>query len=423
MFTDHYELTMLQAALANGTAQRRCTFELFGRRLPDGRRYGVVAGTGRVLDAIENFTFDDQAVDFLRRHQIVDEDTCRWLAQWRFSGDVSGYAEGEVYFPGSPIMVVNGTFADCIVLETVLLSILNHDSAIASAAARMVEAAGDRPCVEMGSRRTHEEAAVAAARSAYIAGFSATSNLMARVRHQIPTTGTSAHAFTLLHDTERDAFRAQIESLGADTTVLVDTFDIEEAVRTAVDVGGRELGAVRIDSGDLISLAHSVRKHLDALGNTDTRIVVTSDLDEHAIAALAAAPVDGYGVGTALVTGSGEPTCALVYKMVARENADRRMEPVAKASADKKSIGGRKWAVRQLSEAGVAVAEKLGTGGTMPDDDQHRRLLQPLVEHGSRVHHDELEHARERLRAAMDELPADATKLSRGEPAIPTTFV
>src|SRR5699024_7723365 len=220
LFTDHYELTMLQAALANGTAQRRCTFELFGRRLPDGRRYGVVAGTGRVLDAIENFTFDDQAVDFLRRHQIVDEDTCRWLAQWRFSGDVSGYAEGEVYFPGSPIMVVNGTFADCIVLETVLLSILNHDSAIASAAARMVEAAGDRPCVEMGSRRTHEEAAVAAARSAYIAGFSATSNLMARVRHHIPTTGTSAHAFTLLHDTERDAFRAQIESLGADTTVL-----------------------------------------------------------------------------------------------------------------------------------------------------------------------------------------------------------
>src|SRR5699024_9782797 len=279
------------------------------------------------------------------------------------------------------------------------------------------------PCVEMGSRRTHEEAAVAAARSAYIAGFSATSNLMARVRHQIPTTGTSAHAFTLLHDTERDAFRAQIESLGADTTVLVDTFDIEEAVRTAVDVGGRELGAVRIDSGDLISLAHSVRGHLDSLGNTATRIVVTSDLDEYAIAALAAAPVDGYGVGTALVTGSGEPTCALVYKMVARENAGGHMEPVAKVSADKKSIGGRKSAARQLSDAGVATAELLGTGQALPHDGHHRHLLHPLVEAGQRVHHESLQQARQRLRSAVAELPADAIKLSRGEPVIPTTFV
>lgn len=413
---------MLQAALANGTAHRQCTFELFGRRLPDGRRYGVVAGIGRILEALEEFRFDPDAVDFLRRQQIVDEPTCRWLADWQFTGHIWGYGEGEVYFPGSPVLVVSGTFADCVVLETVVLSILNHDSAIASAAARMVTAAGGRPCLEMGSRRTHEEAAVAAARAAYIAGFAATSNLMAGARHHIPTTGTSSHAFTLLHDNERDAFVSQVNSLGSGTTVLIDTYDVAQAVRTAVDVAGQQLGAVRIDSGDLVSSARAVRESLDSLGNTQTRIVVTSDLDEFAIAGLAQAPVDGYGVGTALVTGSGEPTCALVYKMVSREGANGQMEPVAKTSTDKTSVGGRKWAARQLSDAGCARGELLGIGGSVPDDDGHRPLLYPLIEAGRRLHTEDLATARQRLRSAVAELPADATKLSRGEPAISTNW-
>src|SRR5687768_5329982 len=292
LLTDHYELTMLRAARQAGTAERRAVFELFPRRLPEGRRYGVVAGVGRALDAIESFRFDAAALASLEG--VVDPDMLEWLASYRFSGDVWGYAEGEAYFPFSPILVVESTFAEAVLLETVLLSIYNHDSAIASAASRMTLAAGDRPCIEMGSRRTHEEAAVAAARAAYVAGFATSSNLAARQRYGVPTTGTSAHSFTLLHDTEADAFRAQVTSLGVGTTLLVDTYDVAEAVRLGVEIAGPELGAVRLDSGDLGELAHEVRGLLDELGAKETRIVVTSDLDEHAIASLGTAPVDGY---------------------------------------------------------------------------------------------------------------------------------
>ncbi len=421
LLTDHYELTMLQAALADGTAHRPSVFELFARRLPTGRRYGVVAGTGRLLDALERFRFDAATVGWLREHDVVDDTTCDWLADYRFTGDVWGYPEGELFFPASPVLVVEGSFAEAVVLETLFLSILNHDSAIASAAARMIGAAGGRPCIEMGSRRTHEWSAVAAARAAHVAGFAATSNLEAGRSHGIPTTGTSAHSFTLLHDSERDAFQAQVSSLGAGTTLLVDTYDIAEAVRTGVDVAGPDLGAVRIDSGDLPSLARSVREQLDSLGATSTRIIVTSDLDEHAIATLAAAPVDGYGVGTSLVTGSGAPTSGFVYKLVARAGEDGgELVPVAKKSADKASVGGRKWALRRLSPTGVAQAEVVGIGAPPADDGDDRSLLVPLVEQGRRVHHDTLAAARERHRAAMAELPPAAHKLSRGEPVIET---
>ncbi len=288
--------------------------------------------------------------------------TLAWLASYRFCGDVQGYGEGETYFPGSPLLVVEASFAEAVLLETVLLSIYNHDSAIAAAASRMTRAAGDRPCIEMGSRRTHEEAAVAAARAAYVAGFEASSNLAARHRWGVPSTGTSAHSFTLLHDTEADAFRVQVDSLGVGTTLLVDTYDVAEAVRLGVQVAGTGLGAVRLDSGDLGVLAHQVRAQLDSLGAHDTRIVVTSDLDEYAIAGLAAAPVDGYGVGTQLVTGSGHPTCGMVYKLVAREDSRGEMEPVAKRSSKKASFGGRKWAHRHLGTDGYAEAEVVGTG-------------------------------------------------------------
>lgn len=420
LLTDHYELTMLQAALEHGTADRRAVFELFPRSLPTGRRYGVVAGVGRALDAIEQFRFDDEALTTLRDGHVVDEQTLDWLADYRFDGDVWGYAEGEVYFPYSPIMIVESTFAGAVVLETVLLSILNHDSAIASAASRMVMAANGRPCVEMGSRRTHEQAAVASARAAYVAGFASTSNLAARHRYGIPSVGTSAHSFTLLHDTERDAFTAQVKALGSGTTLLVDTYDIREAVQTGIEVAGTELGAVRLDSGDLGVLAHEVRKQLDSLGATGTKIIVTSDLDEYAIAGLAAAPVDSYGVGTSLVTGSGHPTCGFVYKLVAREGKDGEMVDVAKKSKDKISVGGRKYALRRRSKDGVAEAEIVGIGSPPLDDGDDRPLLVPLVREGEVVGRDSLETARERHAAALAELPLRARQLSRGEPVIPT---
>lgn len=418
LLTDHYELTMLQAALAAGTAERRSVFELFPRRLPDGRRYGVVAGVGRALDAIESFRFDEQALAVLE--DVVDEPTREWLASYRFSGDVWGYPEGEVYFPHSPLVVVESTFAEAVLLETVLLSIYNHDSAIASAASRMTMVSCERPCLEMGSRRTHEEAAVAAARAAYVAGFSGTSNLGARQRYGVPTSGTSAHSFTLLHDTEADAFRAQVASLGTGTTLLVDTYDIAEAVRVGVEVAGTDLGAVRLDSGDLGSLAQQVRDQLDSLGATGTRIIVTSDLDEYAIAALAAAPVDGYGVGTQLVTGSGHPTSGFVYKLVAREADDGSMVPVAKRSADKVSYGGRKYALRRRRADGTAEAEVVGTGRVPDDDGDDRELLVPLVRAGEVVGREPLEAARDRHLRSRAELPLAAQQMSRGEPVIPT---
>ncbi|WP_031076325.1 nicotinate phosphoribosyltransferase [Streptomyces sp. NRRL S-118] len=426
LFTDQYELTMLQAALRGGTADRRSVFEVFTRRLPEGRRYGVVAGTGRVLDAVENFRFDAGVLGFLREHGIVDEPTLAWLADYRFSGDIWGYPEGEVYFPGSPILRVEGSFAECVLLETVVLSILNHDSAIAAAASRMSSAAGGRRLIEMGARRTHELSAVASARAAYVGGFDSTSDLAAGFRYGIPTVGTSAHAFTLLHDTERDAFRAQVESLGRGTTLLVDTYDVAEAVRTAVEVAGPELGAVRIDSGDLLLVAHRVRQQLDELGARDTRIIVTSDLDEYAIASLAAAPVDAYGVGTQLVTGSGHPTCSMVYKLVARaESADPRapLQPVAKKSlGGKMSIGGRKWAARRPGADGTAEAEVVGTG-PVPPELAGRQLLAELVKGGEIVAREPLDAARERHIAARAGLPMSATQLSRGEPVIPTEYL
>jgi nicotinate phosphoribosyltransferase len=418
LLTDHYELTMLQAALGSGTAHRRSVFELFPRRLPEGRRYGVVAGVGRALDAIEDFRFDDEVLGVLEG--VVDEPTREWLASYRFAGDVWGYAEGEAYFPYSPLLIVEGTFAEAVLLETLLLSIYNHDSAIASAASRMTQVAGARPCIEMGSRRTHEEAAVAAARAAYVAGFATSSNLMARHRYGVPTAGTSAHSFTLLHDTERDAFRAQVSSLGRGTTLLVDTYDIAEAVRAGVVIAGTELGAVRLDSGDLGVLAGEVRAQLDALGARHTRIIVTSDLDEFAIAALASAPVDGYGVGTQLVTGSGHPTCGFVYKLVAREGDGGEMVSVAKQSTDKISIGGRKYALRRRSAEGVAEAEVVGIGEPPVDDGDDRPLLVPLVRSGEVVGRESLDDARARHLSSRGELPQAAQQMSRGEPVIAT---
>ena len=418
--TDHYELTMLRAALHSGTAQRRSVFELFGRRLPEGRRYGVVAGVGRALDLLERFSFDGPTLDFLQERGILDDATLDYLSGYRFSGDVWGYPEGEVYFPFSPLMVVESTFAEAVLLETLLLSVLNHDCAVASAASRMTWVAGGRPCVEMGTRRTHEEAALAAARAAYVCGFSATSNLEAGRRFGLPTMGTSAHSFTLLHDTEREAFTAQVESLGEGTTLLVDTYDVAEAVTMGVEVTGGRLGAVRIDSGDLGTLAHEVRRQLDRLGARDTRIVVTSDLDEYAIAALAAAPVDGYGVGTSLVTGSGHPTSSLVYKLVAREGADGELVSVAKRSQDKVSVGGRKYALRRLDDHGVAEAEVIGVGHPAEGDRNDRQLLQPLVRSGTIVGRESLDLARERHQRAREELPLIARSLTKGDPVIPT---
>mgnify|MGYP002779573312 CR=1 FL=1 len=421
LLTDRYELTMVAAALADGTAGRECVFEVFARRLPHGRRFGVVAGTGRFLEELPRLRFGDDELATLRGQGLTDPALLDYLAGYRFSGHVEGYAEGELYFPGSPVLTVRSTFAEGVLLETLALSMLNHDSAIASAAARMVSAACERPCIEMGSRRTHEEAAVAAARAAALAGFASTSNLEAGRRYGIPTTGTAAHAFTLLHDDEESAFRAQVATLGEGTTLLVDTYDVEQGIRTAVRVAGPGLGAIRLDSGDLPTLATRARALLDELGATATRIVVTSDLDEHAIAALAAAPVDGYGVGTSLVTGSGAPTVGMVYKLVERDGV-----PVAKRSEGKNSVGGRKHAVRRHEDGpdGPTATAEVVSSAPVPPRAGDRQLVVPLVEGGEPVDRpgpaEALARARAHHAGVRGALPAEGWALSRGEPVLDT---
>jgi nicotinate phosphoribosyltransferase len=287
----------------------------------------------------------------------------------------------------------------------------------------------------MGSRRTHEQAAVAAARAAYIAGFDGSSNLEAQRRHGVPAMGTSAHAFTLLH-TDADgpedgplgrstdrwevaAFRAQIDALGVDTTLVVDTYDISAGVANAVAAAGPDLGGVRIDSGDLGMLARQVRQQLDDLGAPNTRIVVSGDLDEFAIAALRAEPVDSYGVGTSVVTGSGAPTADMVYKLVEVDGI-----AVQKHSSHKQSHGGHKQALRLSRASGTIVEEVVHPAGQPPDTTEPSRVLTvPLMVCGQPVAELSVAAARALVTAGLASLPPEGLMLSAGGPAIPTRLV
>jgi nicotinate phosphoribosyltransferase len=420
--TDHYELTMVDAALRAGIGGRRAVFETFARRLPPGRRYGVVAGIGRLVDALERFRFGPHELDWLRERAFLSDDTLTWLAGYAFGGTISAYAEGDLYFPDSPVLRVDGTFAESVLLETLVLSHLNYDSAVASAAARMSTAAGDRALLEFGSRRTHEDGAVAAARAAYVAGFAATSNLEAGRRYGIPTSGTSAHAFTLAFPDEVGAFRAQLAAMGTGTTLLVDTYDIDEGVRHALEAAGTGLGGIRIDSADLAAAARRARKQLDEAGARDTRIVLSGDLDEYTIAELGDAPADALGIGTRLVTGSGAPTGEFVYKLVAvagEDGADAPLRPVAKSGGVKATVGGPKRAWRALDADGVAVEEVVADDAAIPPTGS-RALQLPLVVDGRALPLPPLAQVRDTHLAARAELPAEAHRLDPGPPAIPT---
>lgn len=399
LLTDFYEVTMLQAALQAGKANMKSTFELFGRKLPEGRRYGVVAGTNRALKAIQNFRFTQEQLDYIAAQTNITSETVEYLKNFKFNGVVRGYRDGDLYFPNSPILSVEGTFGECVLLETVLLSIFNYDSAVASAASRMVMHADGKPIIEMGSRRTNELAAVAASRAAYIAGFQATSNIEAGMKYEIPVSGTSAHAFTLAFADEKDAFKAQIEALGVKTTLLVDTYDIEQGIRNAVEVAGQQLGGIRIDSGELVEEVKKARVLLDELGAKQTKIVVSSDIDEYMIKKMVdeKAPVDVYGAGTRVVTGSGAPTAGFVYKLVEREDAEGNMIPVEKRATGKKSIGGRKVAFRTFDWFGYIKSEQFVTRGNEDLIPTEMKFTQEtLISHGVYDFEDNIEIARAR---------------------------
>ncbi|GGO88761.1 nicotinate phosphoribosyltransferase [Nocardioides phosphati] len=437
LLTDRYELTMLASFIADGSVGRQAVFEAFARRLPVGRRYGVVAGLGRLVPLLHDFRFDADEVAWLLDERVIDAATADYLRAFRFNGTIEAIPEGELYFPGTPVVTVAGTLGECIVLETLVLSVLNHDSAIASAAARMVTAAGGRPedggraLIEMGSRRTHEEAAVATARAAYIAGFASTSNLAAGYRHGIPTVGTAAHAFTLAHDSELDAFRSQVRAHGPGTSLLVDTYDIPTGIRNAVtaarEAGATGPGAIRIDSGDLAEEAWRARALLDELGAADTRITVTSDLDEYVITALQDAPIDGYGAGTRVATGSGHPTAGMVYKLVAIEQPDGTMRPVAKKARDKASVGGRKTVWRVFDDDGAIVQELHVPGSTeVPERLRGTRHESPqvtVVREGVVQHVPTIEESRRTCAAALAALSPHERDVTDGEPVVVPTVL
>ncbi|MDA8290641.1 MAG: nicotinate phosphoribosyltransferase [Actinomycetota bacterium] len=436
--TDRYELTMLDAALRSGVAGRRAVFEVFARSLPPGRRYGVVAGLGRLLEALEEFRFGAEELAWLERERVVSEQALDWLGSYRLSATVDAYGEGECYFADSPVLTVDATLGEGLLLETLVLSVLNADSAVASAAARMVVAARGRDLVEMGSRRVHDAAAPAVARAAYLAGFSSTSNLEAGRRFGVPTAGTASHAFTLAYPSERDAFDAQLASSGPATTLLVDTFDVESGVEHAVDAarraGASGPGAVRIDSGDLASLALSARRQLDRLGASATRIVVSSDLDEHVLESLGGAPVDAYGVGTSVATGAGAPTAGFVYKLVAVAPSGApgaELHPVAKRSVGKAGLGGRKLAYRVLDASGTARGELLALVGRDLDGPLRaaavrvagkgaslRPLQRSVLLAGEPVGRETLDAARARARTSILELDPVALDVRPGDPAM-----
>lgn len=355
---------MVDAALRSGVAGRRSVFEVFTRQLPPHRRYAVVAGMNRVIEAVTSMAFtsaDIEALDALPGFTMTPA-LREWLGSYRFHGDVVGYREGEMFTANSPVLTVVGSFAEAVVLETIILSILNHDCAVASAASAMVDAARGKSLIEMGSRRTDPDAAIAAARASVIAGFSATSNLEAGRRYGLPTAGTSAHAFVLAHDSERAAFVAQIEALGTATTLLVDTYDIEQGIRTAVEVcrsfGAKGPHSIRIDSGDPFVEVVAARKLLDHLGATQTTITLSGDLDAEMVGLLTEEhlPVDVFGIGTSVVTGDGHPTASLAYKLVAIEDATFTMRPVAKLSPGKATVAGRKWAYRSGNTDRIVVS-------------------------------------------------------------------
>jgi nicotinate phosphoribosyltransferase len=412
LLTDRYELTMLDAALVSGLAAQPVVFQVFARRLPPGRRYGVLAGLDRFLEQLPEFRFDEDELAWLVSEGVVRPATARHLAAWRFGGDLEACAEGEVWHPRTPLVQVRSTFGDGVLLETLLLSCLNGDSAVAAAAARIRTAAGGARLIEMGSRRAHEQAAVANARTAWVCGFDATSNLAAGRRHGVPTSGTVAHAFVLASADERAAFAAHVAGAGPGTTLLVDTYDVLAGVRTAVEVAGTQLGAVRIDSGDLRELVPRVRALLDELGAVRTQVVCTGDLDEDVLPPLVAAGADAFGVGSRLAAGGGFPSASLVYKVV---EADGR--PVAKRSAGKADVPGARRAWRLLDADGRATAELVQPADAPAPTGPARALLRPVVVGGEVVAGATAAQARAHHAAAKAELP-DAS-LSPGDP-LPT---
>jgi nicotinate phosphoribosyltransferase len=420
LFVDLYELTMGESYLAEGMDRRPATFQLFSRTLPLGWGYLLAAGVEDALDFLEALSFSGEELAYLEATGLFRGAFLERLAGLRFTGEVRAMREGTVFFPAEPVLEVKAPLLEAQLVETTLINRVHLSSLIASRAARCVEAADGRGLVEFGFRRAHgEEASVAVARGSYLAGFDATSNVLAGERYAIPVAGTMAHSYVESFAGETAAFEAFTRSYPNGATLLIDTYDTVEGARRAAAVardlasrGGR-LSAVRLDSGDLLELSRRVRAVLDEEGLRDVTIFASGNLDEYSIAALlaAGAPIDGFGVGSRLATSAGAPYLDLVYKLVEFDGRG-----VMKLSADKATLPGSKQVWRRRDGdlfAGdvVALIDESPPDGAGP-------LLELAMSDGRRLAASSLPEARARATAERSALPADYRKLDAAPPAV-----
>lgn len=410
LLTDLYELTMSAAYHASGASESVATFELFVRRLPERRNFLVAAGLEQALAYLETATFDADAIDYLRSLRMFDDAFLRRLRAFRFSGDVWAVPEGEVVFAGEPLLTVSAPLLEAQLVETFLLNAVLFQTMVASKAARVALAcrsgAGAPPFADFSARRDHgADAAVKAARATYIGGASSTSNVLAGSLFGIPLSGTMAHAYVMTFEREVDAFRCFLRTFPNQAVLLIDTYDTDEGARRAVAVAheladeGVRLQGVRIDSGDLASVAVRVRRILDDGGLGDARIVASGDLDEYRIAELldGGAPIDSFGVGTRLGTSADEPALGGVYKLV--EDA---AGPKMKRSPGKLTLPGRKQVHRFVDGSGRVTHDVM----SLRDEDVPggRPLLRPVMTAGHVVHHEPLVAMRDRALASIGSL-------------------
>ena len=423
--TDLYQLTMAAGYFHRGMRHDVATCEMFVRRLPKARRYLVAMGRERVLRYLEGLRFTREEIDFLATvpalRDAMTPDFRAYLEDFRFTGDVWAVPEGTLVFANEPLFRITAPIIEAQIVETFLLSAVNHATMIGSKAARVVRAAGTAGVMEFGSRRTHPEAAVDAAWAACAAGFVATSNVEAGLRFGLRVMGTAAHMWTMAHASEEAAFEGYVAVFPNASILLIDTYDTIRGAERAARIAREKLQGVRLDSGDLLALSRGVRKVLDEHGNTSAKIVASGDLNEYKIAALRreGAPIDLYGVGTDLVCSIDAPALGGVYKLVEHERAGEKLA-IAKFSEGKATLPGPHQVWRFPAEGGfsdvIALADEdpaaLGEG-------EPTALLRPAMKSGARLDPTEpIDAIRARVKAGLDALPAEAHALEEGPPAV-----
>ena len=419
LFTDLYELTMLQAYFKEGMTAP-AVFDLFVRKLPDERNFLIACGLESVLHYLEHLRFSDRAIDYLASLGKFSPDFLEYLRTFRFTGNVYAVPEGTVVFQNEPILEIEAPIGEAQLIETFLLNQITHQTLMASKAIRVVEAARGRATVDFGVRRMHgTDAGMKAARAFYIAGMQATSNVLAGEVYGIPVTGTMAHSYIEAHLDEYEAFKA-FASLYPDTILLVDTYDsiqgVKNVIRLAKEWGDRfKVQGIRLDSGDLVSLSKKARQLLDEAGLTSVRIFVSGGLDEYEIDALlrASAPIDGFGVGTRLGVSADVPYLDSAYKLVAYAGEGRM-----KLSAKKATLPGKKQVFRQMDEQGKMVKDIIALAGESLEGEP---LLRPVMQGGKRLpeSNQALETIRAYTRDQVTRLPEHLRTLTPAEPRYP----